>query len=376
MTVWSRHDILMMNRAVQLARKGLYTTRPNPSVGCVITQNDIIVGEGFHQKAGEPHAEVHALNAAKEASLGGTAYVTLEPCSHFGRTPPCAKALIEAGVKRVVVAMKDPNPQVAGRGLAMLTAAGVQVDIGLLESQAEALNPGFIKRMKTNIPLVTVKLAASLDGKTALANGKSQWITGSEARQDVQRLRAKHGALVTGVETVLIDNPSLNVRYDELGGLTDVYDEKDLQQPLRVILDSKARLTGKERIFDIESPLLLVSCTAYPDEFTAKLPKHVEKVVLPDIKGRVDLHALLAHLGQCVNSVMVEAGATLAGAFVEAGCVDEIVLYQAPKLLGAKGRNLLALNDYESMAEIPSLKVIDERKIGVDTRLVIQLGHI
>ncbi|GGI68826.1 bifunctional diaminohydroxyphosphoribosylaminopyrimidine deaminase/5-amino-6-(5-phosphoribosylamino)uracil reductase RibD [Shewanella gelidii] len=376
MTVWSRHDILMMNRAVQLARKGLYTTRPNPSVGCVITQNDIIVGEGFHQKAGEPHAEVHALNAAKEASLGGTAYVTLEPCSHFGRTPPCAKALIEAGVKRVVVAMKDPNPQVVGRGLAMLTAAGVQVDIGLLESQAEALNPGFIKRMKTNIPLVTVKLAASLDGKTALANGKSQWITGSEARQDVQRLRAKHGALVTGVETVLIDNPSLNVRYDELGGLTDVYDEKDLQQPLRVILDSKARLTGKERIFDIESPLLLVSCTAYPDEFTAKLPKHVEKVVLPDIKGRVDLHALLAHLGQCVNSVMVEAGATLAGAFVEAGCVDEIVLYQAPKLLGAKGRNLLALNDYESMAEIPSLKVIDERKIGVDTRLVIQLGHI
>ncbi len=372
---WSAFDRKMMARAIQLARKGQYTTRPNPSVGCVITQDENIVGEGYHVRAGEGHAEVHALNMANDDAKGACAYVTLEPCSHYGRTPPCALGLINAGVARVVVAVTDPNPQVSGRGIEMLRQAGIQVDIGLEQSTAADINPGFMKRMATQRPWVTVKLAASLDGKTALSNGESKWITGCDARADVQRLRARHDVLVTGVETVLSDNPSLNVRYDELGHITDKVDKTDIHQPLRVVLDSRARLGRQHTLFDINSPILLVSCVPYSKDIRAQWPAHVSSIVLNDEQGRVSLDELLIHLGKSYNSVLVEAGATLAGAFIEQQLVDELVLYQAPKLLGSKGRNLLNLADYQSMSAIPTIELIDERKVGIDTRFRFKLGN-
>lgn len=373
---WSLLDTQMMSRAIQLARKGFYTTRPNPSVGCVIVKDNQIVGEGYHQKAGEPHAEVHALRMAGDSARGATAYVTLEPCSHYGRTPPCALALINIGVKRVVVAVEDPNPQVGGRGIQMLRDAGIQVDVGLHRDEAYALNLGFMKRMESGRPWVTVKLAASLDGKTALANGASKWITGPESRRDVQRLRLRSCALVTGIETVLADDPSLNVRYRELGGLSTQLTEAQILQPLRVILDSRARMPITAALFAIESPILLVSTVPYSPDFMAQLPLHVTCLQLPAIEGRISLPALLSYLGQSCNQVLVEAGATLAGTFIGAGLADELVLYQAMKILGAQGRNLLELPDYQTMADIPALRLVDERKVGVDTRLTLRLKPI
>ncbi|WP_299490565.1 bifunctional diaminohydroxyphosphoribosylaminopyrimidine deaminase/5-amino-6-(5-phosphoribosylamino)uracil reductase RibD [uncultured Shewanella sp.] len=372
--MWSIQDIKMMNRALTLARKGMYTTSPNPNVGCVLTLGDEVIGEGYHIKAGGPHAEVHALAQAGAKAKGCTAYVTLEPCSHYGRTPPCALGLIQAGVVRVVVATEDPNPQVKGRGIAMLKEAGINVSVGLLATEAIKLNKGFMKSMAKKLPWVTVKLAASLDGKTALSNGISKWITGAESRRDVQRLRARHGALVTGIETVLADNPSLNIRYHELGVLTDTLLEDDLIQPIRVILDSRARLPGKMALFDIPSPILLVSCATYPDDVIQSWPEHVSHLLLPAIDGRVDLAKLLEHLNTLCHSVLIEAGATLAGAFMAEGLADELVLYQAIKILGDKGRNLLSLPEYGSMAMLPSMTLIDERKVGADTRLTLKLG--
>ncbi len=372
--MWSVEDIEMMSRAVKLARKGRYTTRPNPCVGCVVTKAGQIIGEGFHIKAGGPHAEVHALAMAGENAKGATAYVTLEPCSHYGRTPPCAEALIKAGIARVVVAIEDPNPQVSGRGIKMLTDAGIQVDVGLLSVEAGEINPGFMKRMQTELPKVTVKLASSLDGKTALKNGVSKWITGREARRDVQRLRARHCALVTGIETILADDPSLNVRHSELGLLADELAPSELHQPLRVILDSRARLANNFRLFSVNSPILLVSCTEYPPEVKMAWPEHVSHLKLPaDDSGRIDLSHLFKHLGQSCNSVLVEAGATLAGSVIEQGHGDELVLYQAMKILGSAGRNLISLPGYETMADIPAVELIDERKLGKDTRLTLKI---
>uniref|UniRef100_Q0HXJ4 Riboflavin biosynthesis protein RibD n=1 Tax=Shewanella sp. (strain MR-7) TaxID=60481 RepID=Q0HXJ4_SHESR len=370
---WSELDNQMMSRAIQLARKGFYTTRPNPSVGCVIVKDNQIVGEGYHQKAGEPHAEVHALRMAGELARGATAYVTLEPCSHYGRTPPCALALINIGVKRVVVAVEDPNPQVGGRGIQMLRDAGIQVDVGLHRDEAYALNLGFMKRMESGLPWVTVKLAASLDGKTALSNGVSKWITGPEARRDVQRLRIRACALVTGIDTVLADDPSLNVRYSELGSLNSLLSEAQILQPLRVILDSRCRMPIKAALLAIESPILLVSTEPYSPAFMAQLPSHVTCLQLPAIDGRISLPTLLSYLGKSCNQVLIEAGATLAGAFIGAGLADELVLYQAMKVLGAQGRNLLELPDYQMMADIPTLKLVDERKVGADTRFTLRL---
>ncbi|MFB2641856.1 bifunctional diaminohydroxyphosphoribosylaminopyrimidine deaminase/5-amino-6-(5-phosphoribosylamino)uracil reductase RibD [Shewanella bicestrii] len=370
---WSELDNQMMSRAIQLARKGFYTTRPNPSVGCVIVKDNQIVGEGYHQKAGEPHAEVHALRMAGDSARGATAYVTLEPCSHYGRTPPCALALINIGVKRVVVAVEDPNPQVGGRGIQMLRDAGIQVDVGLHRDEAYALNLGFMKRMESGLPWVTVKLAASLDGKTALSNGVSKWITGPEARRDVQRLRLRACALVTGIDTVLADDPSLNVRYSELGSLSSQLREAQILQPLRVILDSRCRMPITAALLAIESPMLLVSTEPYSPAFVEQLPAHVTCLQLPAIDGRISLPELLSYLGKSCNQVLIEAGATLAGAFIDAGLADELVLYQAMKILGAQGRNLLELPDYQMMADIPTLKLVDERKVGADTRFTLRL---
>lgn len=378
--MWSIEDTEFMSRAIKLARRGLYTTRPNPCVGCVITRDEQILGEGFHIRAGGPHAEVHALAMASQradglaALKGATAYVTLEPCSHYGRTPPCAEALIKHGISRVVVAVEDPNPQVSGRGIQMLKDAGIEVDVGLLGDEAAQLNPGFMKRMQSALPWVTVKLAASLDGKTALSNGASKWITGPESRRDVQRLRARSCALVTGIETVLLDDPSLNVRHSELGLLSDQLDAGSLHQPLRVILDSRARLTSSAKLFAITSPILLVSCVDYPQSEQDAWPEHVCGITLaPDDEGRVDLSALFYHLGKTCNSVLIEAGATLAGSVISHNHADELILYQAMKLLGSNGRNLISLPDYSDMADIPSVDLIDARKLGDDTRLTLKI---
>jgi len=358
-----------------LARRGRYTTRPNPNVGCVIVDaNGVIVGEGWHQRAGGPHAEVHAWRMAGDKARGATAYVTLEPCSHYGRTPPCANGLIAQGLKRVVIAMTDPNPQVAGRGIAMLQAAGIDVCSGLLADEARKLNPGFLSRMERGRPYVTVKLAASLDGKTALANGESKWITGPAAREDVQRLRALSCAVVTGIDTVLADDPSMNVRYQQLGYLQQKLDEDELIQPLRVVLDSRCRMPATAHMLALPGQTLLVSCQAYPAEFMRTLPENVQCLQLPNVAGHVDLNALLQYLGASCNSVLVEAGATLCGAFISNALADALVLYQAPKILGASGRNLLQLPQYQQLSDIPSLQLIEQRKVGVDNRLTLKLG--
>ena len=364
----------MMLRAITLAKNGQFTTTPNPNVGCVIAHDDEIVGEGYHYRAGEPHAEVFALRAAADKAKGATAYVTLEPCSHYGRTPPCAEALVKAGVKRVVCAMVDPNPKVAGRGIAMLKQAGIEVQTGLLEQDAEALNPGFIKMMKTGLPYVQLKLAASLDGRTALSNGESKWITGPAARADVQRYRAKAGAILSTSATVWADDPSLNVRWQELGGeVQQGNPEADLRQPVRVVIDSKNRVTLEHRLVSLPGNTILARKQADMQAW----PQDVEQLVIPEGEG-VDLNALMVELAKHnINHIWVEAGAGLAGGLLQAGLVDELILYQAPKLMGSDSRGLMDLNGLVSMAQVPELSISDVRMVGDDIRITSRIkNHI
>ncbi|MEL0660671.1 bifunctional diaminohydroxyphosphoribosylaminopyrimidine deaminase/5-amino-6-(5-phosphoribosylamino)uracil reductase RibD [Psychromonas arctica] len=365
-----------MLRAIELAKYGRFTTSPNPNVGCVIVKDGTIVGEGFHKKAGTGHAEVHALAAAKEQAKGATCYVTLEPCSHYGRTPPCALALVKAGVKRVVVAMVDPNPKVAGRGLSLLEEAGIIVEVGLLTEQAEALNPGFITRMKLKRPRVTVKMASSLDGKTALKNGLSQWITGPQARADVQYYRAQQSAILTGNKTVFADDPSLNVRYQELVNSpafdSALLDETNLRQPIRIILDSHNKLTLQEKLFDLPSKVLLVSLSARDTASFSGCKAEVEQIICTQNENnKIDLHALMSLLNQHeINDLWVEAGATLAGEFFKNNLVDEFILYQATKLMGDQARNLVNLPNFSTMNDIITLKLHSVTQIGDDIRLI------
>ncbi|ELR8762071.1 bifunctional diaminohydroxyphosphoribosylaminopyrimidine deaminase/5-amino-6-(5-phosphoribosylamino)uracil reductase RibD, partial [Vibrio vulnificus] len=301
MSEFTAIDRQMMLRAIALAKRGLYTTAPNPNVGCVLLRDGEIVGEGFHFRAGEPHAEVHAMRMAGDKAKGATAYVTLEPCSHYGRTPPCAEGLINAGVSRVVCAMEDPNPQVAGRGFAMLREAGIEVSVGLLQAEAEALNPAFIKRMKTGMPFVQLKMAASLDGQTALANGNSQWITSPQARRDVQRFRAQSGAILSTSKTVIADNASLNVRWSELpSSVQRALPQEQLRQPTRVVLDRQAELSPELKLYQTAGERLIVG------------PKGDLPAPL-DEQGQIDLPQLFAQLSQTqfIHHLWVEAGATL-----------------------------------------------------------------
>jgi diaminohydroxyphosphoribosylaminopyrimidine deaminase/5-amino-6-(5-phosphoribosylamino)uracil reductase len=352
-------DHSCMARALQLAERGLYSTDPNPRVGCVLFRNGETVGEGWHVRAGEPHAEVHALAAAGAQARGATAYVTLEPCSHHGRTPPCADALIAAGVSRVVVAMTDPNPLVAGQGLQALRAAGIAVTEGVLTAQAERLNCGFVKRMRSGLPWVRVKLAMSLDGRTAMASGESRWITGTEARADVQRLRARSSAILSGIGTVLADDPSLNVRLDE-----------STRQPLRVILDSQLRIPATARLLDLPGETLIMTGSADSARSAALQRGHVSVAVLPMQGGRLDLRAMLRNLAERgMNEVHVEAGATLNGALLAAGLVDELVIYLAPHLMGDAARGLFTLPGLERMEQRIELKITDIRAIGSDWRI-------
>lgn len=358
-----------MARAVLLAERGLITTDPNPRVGCVLAQGERIVGEGWHVRAGEPHAEVHALRAAAGEAAGATAYVTLEPCSHQGRTPPCADALIAARVARVIYAVADPNPRVNGRGAERLRAAGVQVSSGLLEREAAELNPGFLKRMRTGLPWVRVKLAMSLDGRTALANGVSQWITGEAAREDVHRWRARSSALLTGSGTMRADDPRLDVRLPESSATPS-------RNPLRVILDSHLRTPLSARLFTTSGEVLILACEpaegdAAFDLRRARLGERATvETVAADASGKPKLTDVLQLLGgREVNEVWVEAGATLSGTWLRQALVDELLVYVAPKLLGAQARPLVELPEIHELSGAPGFTLEEVTRTGEDLRL-------
>jgi len=361
-------DYRFMARAVQLAWKGLYTTEPNPRVGCVLVKDGEIIAEGFHRKAGEGHAEVNALRLAGENALGCTAYVTLEPCSHFGKTPPCANALIDAGVAEVIIGMVDPNPQVSGNGIARLEQSGIKVRSGLLEAQARELNPGFIKRMESGLPFVRIKMATSLDGRTAMASGESQWITGPQARQDVQRLRARSSAIISGVSSIIQDDSALTLRAEQLG--LDNAEEIVQRQPLRVILDSSGRMPENAKMLNLPGQTLIFSCVGAPAFIAGH--ERIEWLRVKNGRGGIDLSQVLQTLARRGhNEVLVETGATLAGAFVEAGLVDELVIYQAMKLLGSRARPMFQL-PLDTMNQQVELKLTDSRVLGQDLRLTLK----
>ena len=360
--VFAPNDSQWMAQALRLAELGLYGTSPNPRVGCVLVRDGVNVGSGWHQRAGEPHAEIHALREAGDKARGATAYVTLEPCSHHGRTPPCTEALIGAGVARVVVAAQDPNPEVAGAGIARLRAAGITVESGLMETAARELNIGFFARMTRGTPWLCSKIAMSLDGRTALGNGKSQWITGGAARRDVQRWRARSCAVLTGINTVLADDPQLNVR--------DIATER---QPLRVVLDSHLQMPPTARMLQGEG--VLIYTAAQDAEKLAVLEQAGATVVtLPDANGQVDLPAALHDLAQrgC-NEVLVEAGSTLNGALLRAGLTDELLLYVAPQLLGDAARGMAQLGELTALDQRIELNWQDVRQVGEDLRIMAKV---
>jgi len=349
----------MMARALQLAERGLWTTTPNPRVGCVLVRDGEIVGEGWHERAGEAHAEIHALRQAGEKALGATAYVTLEPCSHHGRTPPCAEALVAAGVARVVAAMADPNPLVAGRGVAILQAAGIEVAVGLLESEARELNIGFVSRMTRGRPWLRLKVAASLDGKTALNNGVSQWITGPEARRDGHAWRARACAILTGIGTVRDDDPQLSVR-----------DVETTRQPLRVVVDSKLETPLAARILQ-GGPVLVAGAVEQPEKMAALRAAGAEVVILPNAAGKVELRDLLEELGRRgVNEVHAEAGFKLNGSLMREGLVDELLLYLAPCLIGHEASGLFNLPELTTLDGKRRLQIRDLRQVGADIRVL------
>ncbi len=360
--MFSSDDHRFMAQALRLAERGLYSASPNPRVGCVIVRAGQVVGEGWHERAGTPHAEIHALQQAGERIRGATVYVTLEPCSHHGRTPPCTDALIAADVARVVAAMRDPNPRVAGQGIEKLARTGIQVEVGLMEAQAQELNIGFVSRMTRGRPWVRLKAAASLDGKTALNNGVSKWITGPAARADVQHWRARSCAILTGVGTVLADDPQMTVREIETQ-----------RQPLRVIVDSSLQTPPSAKIL-AGGNALIVCASDDAAKIQALRGAGAEVLVLAGSDGRVDLTRLLQVLAEReVNELMIEAGATLNGALLNAGLVDEMVLYLAPVLIGDAARGLFALPELQQMDQRKTLAVQDVRLVGQDIRVMARL---
>ena len=383
-------DRSAMARALELAARGLETTHPNPRVGCVIAQGEEIVGEGWHERAGEPHAEVNALRAAGPRAAGATAYVTLEPCSHHGRTPPCVDALIAARVARVVFALEDPNPRVSGRGAQALRQAGVSVESGVLAAEAAAINPGFLARMRSGRPWVRVKLAMSLDGRTALANGASRWITGPAAREDVQHWRARSSAILTGVGTVLADDPRLDVR------LPDPPHGPPRTQPLRVVLDTRLRIPPGAKMLTTGGTVLIMTAAKRGEgeaEFAARRSQLMARgAVIEEVPSSafgavagdaavgpapgtigLSLPDVLDRLGRReINELWVEAGARLAGALLRQGLVDELIVYIAPKLLGPQARPLMEMAELRALQDAPSFTVVETRQIGDDIRLSLR----
>lgn len=359
-TDFSSTDHALMAQALELAQRGLFTTDPNPRVGCILARGDEVVGQGWHRKAGEAHAEKLALESAGELARGATAFVTLEPCSHTGRTPPCATALAQAGVSRVVAAMRDPNPAVDGRGLAAIESAGIEVAVGLLEEEASELNPGFVSRMQHGRPWVRLKMAMSLDGRTAMASGESQWITGEDARADVHRWRARSSAVLTGVGTVLADDPRMTARIPEAE-----------RQPLRVVVDSDLRTPADARLFESDAPVLIATTGA--SGFSGSSAEILE---LAGEEG-VDLGGLMTALAEReINEIWVEAGARLGGALLRNHLVDELIVYVAPRLLGADARALFDLPDLKRLQDSLDFRWVDWQPVGDDLRLRLRpAGH-
>jgi diaminohydroxyphosphoribosylaminopyrimidine deaminase / 5-amino-6-(5-phosphoribosylamino)uracil reductase len=364
------NDLIYMLEAIRLAKKGWYTTHPNPRVGCVLVKNKQVIGRGWHQQAGLAHAEINALNDAKDEAKGATAYVTLEPCSHFGKTPPCCEALIKAGIKKVVVGMLDPNPLVSGQGIQRLKDAGIEVISGVLEKESQALNRGFITRMTKNKPFVCCKMAASLDGQTALASGESQWITSPESRLDVQRLRAESSAILTGIGTVLADDPSMTVRESKF---------TLIQQPARIIIDSQLRISSSANILKQSGQVHLFTSDKTLSNNDSQL-KHIKEIqqtgalihaVEQDANG-LNLNQILSKLAELqFNEILLESGKKLAGSMLSAGLVDELIVYLAPKLMGSGGRGMFDLSGINSMKNVMNLQIEDVRSIGKDVRLTI-----
>ncbi len=368
-------DLKYMHRAIELASKGVYSTKPNPAVGCVLVKDCRVVGEGWHHQAGLPHAERVALAQAGDLAFGATAYVTLEPCSHTGRTPPCADGLIEAGIVKVIVAMLDPNPLVAGQGIQKLIEANIETQIGLLENQAKALNPGFIRKMQNNLPFVRLKMASSLDGRTAMADGESQWITGEDARIEVHKMRALSGALVTGIGTVLADDPSLTVRLP-----TEVLAEMNLTaencHPLRVVLDPHLSMPLDAKMLALPGRTIIMTSRdaveANPELVEMFHAKKVDLVAVASEDDRLDIRSILTYLAQeeQVNDVMVESGAIVAGAFMESGLVNELYCFIAPSLLGNQAKPMFVLPSVEHMADKIQLQIHSVETFGDDICIV------
>lgn len=364
MDEFSIDDCAHMARALQLARRGQYTAHPNPMVGCVIARGSERIAEGWHQRTGGAHAEVAALSVAGDAAKSATAYVTLEPCAHHGRTPPCTDALIAAGVARVVIAMQDPFTEVSGRGIASLRAAGIQVDVGLMSGVAALLIRGYLQRVQQQRPFVTLKLASSLDGAIAMNNGESQWITSPAARNDVQRLRARSGAIMTGIGTVLADDPSLNVRASDI--------DTAGMQPLRVVIDNQARMPSSARMLTLPGETL-VCCSQAQD--SKALQALAEVLNFSTTNGSVDLAGVIDELGRRrINDVLVEAGPTLAGALLQAQLVNELVIYQAPHMMGSMTMRLLQTPAWLALTDRLNLTVTETRRIGADTRITASIG--
>ena len=365
-------DSAWMAHALQLAANGLYTTGVNPRVGCVLVKDNQIIGEGWHERAGEGHAEVMALQDAERRgndAKGATAYVTLEPCSHHGKTPPCAEALIKAGVSRVVAAMEDPNPLVAGKGFTLLQAAGIEVAAPLMAAEAEALNVGFVKRMRQGLPWVRLKMAGSLDGRSALANGQSQWITGSEARADGHRFRARAQAILTGVGTLLEDDPLMTVRGVDTPMAQVTATPVSLAPSLRVVLDSHLRMPVAAKI--LQGGCLVATASTDAERTAALRAAGAEVLVVPDSAGRVDLKALLRNLAERgINEVHLEAGPRLSGVFLKAGLIDELLLYMAPTLLGSDARGWFDDLNLTNLDQKTAWQFQDVRMVGADLRIV------
>ncbi|MDG2090494.1 MAG: bifunctional diaminohydroxyphosphoribosylaminopyrimidine deaminase/5-amino-6-(5-phosphoribosylamino)uracil reductase RibD [Gammaproteobacteria bacterium] len=358
-------DTTHMQRCIELALKGEFSSKPNPRVGCVIIKDGQVIAEGWHQFAGEVHAEVHALNQANQSAEGASLYVTLEPCSHHGKTAPCCDSIIAAGIRKVVFGMIDPNPEVAGKGISKLKAAGIEVVGPFLADKCAELNPGFIKRMTSGLPYVRCKMAMSSDGRTAMASGESKWITGAEAREDVQLWRARSSALISGIGTILADDPSLNVRLDEF----------EVRQPLRVICDSQLRLPIEAKTLKTPGEILLTSAIEKEFDAAENTIADLEQVCLSNNENKIDLHALLSFLAkekEC-NEVLVESGSTLAGAFIKAGLVDEIILYMAPKLLGHNGLPVFTIPGLESIEDQIALEYSDVSLLGKDCRMRVRV---
>lgn len=373
--MWTPADSGFMAMALQLAAQGLYSASPNPRVGCVLVRDGRVVGTGWHQKTGEPHAEVYALREASGAARGATAYVTLEPCSHHGRTPPCVEGLIAAGVARVVIAMQDPNPLVSGKGIAQLLAAGIVVENGLMEAQAREQNIGFVRRMTCGMPYVRSKVGMSLDGRTALNNGVSQWITGPEARRDVQHWRARSCAVLTGIATVLADDAQLNVREVFLSAHAEPIagEGQVVRQPLRVVLDSHLRMPLSAKML-VGGKVLIYTASGNADKIAALANVGVTVSVFSDAHGKVDLLAMLKDLAQRgINEVLVEAGSVLNGALLQAGLIDELLLYIAPQLLGDMARGMAGLGVVTQLDQRIELQWQDVRQVGNDLRILAKV---